>query len=252
MSIFLEMKQFNPSLKHHSQIGLLLSVWAFLFAFFIRPFAHGIMDEAKWVKVSVGFSILVFLCYFLVSWVQKRLYEQRGTWDVRFEIGAYALFYLIFVLSTYAYYMSPLVEGFYSLGEYLIKIGFKIFLVLTPILFVARRYVQNLAPNKEDFILIKGENKSDVLKIKQEELVCISNAQNYVDIFFLEGGQLKKKLIRASLKRLQTEFDFLLQVHRSHLINPEHIKTWKDSQTISLTQIDIPVSKTYKKALISL
>ncbi|MEL6255259.1 MAG: LytTR family DNA-binding domain-containing protein, partial [Bacteroidota bacterium] len=62
----------------------------------------------------------------------------------------------------------------------------------------------------------------------------------------------KTKLIRTSLKKLQAEFPFLLQIHRSHLINPEHVKSWVDSSTISLSQIELPVSKNYKERLLNL
>ena len=83
-------------------------------------------------------------------------------------------------------------------------------------------------------------------------MVCISNAQNYVEIFYTENGKLHSKIIRSSLKKVQKDFDFLLQVHRSHLINPLHFKSWKNQNTVALTQIDLPVSKNYKESLLLL
>lgn len=79
-----------------------------------------------------------------------------------------------------------------------------------------------------------------------------SNAQNYIEIFYTDNGQLKSKLIRYSLKKIQEDFDFLVQIHRSHLINPSHFKYWKNPNTIFLTQIELPVSKNYKEQLLSL
>ena len=105
---------------------------------------------------------------------------------------------------------------------------------------------------KDEDIIIRGTNRLDFLKIKQSELVCISNTQNYVEIFFLENGTLQTKLIRNSLKKIQEDLVFLVQVHRSHLINPQHFRTWKDPHTILLTQKELPVSKTYKEGLLSL
>ena len=90
------------------------------------------------------------------------------------------------------------------------------------------------------------------LKIRKADLVSISNAQNYVEIFYLENNQLRTKLIRSSLKKVQEDFDFLLQIHRSHLINPLHFKSWRNSNTIILTQIELPVSKNYKASLLTL
>ena len=245
------MKTLNPSLKHHLIIGALLSIWGFLFAFFARPFEHGTMDLAKWVYVSVGFNLFVFLSYLGVSFAQKFIYQRLATWNLYFELGAYVLFYLLFTFSTYLYYKSPIIEGIYDFWEFFLEIIVNIILIVTPLLIIARRYVSKLTPEEDDEITLKGENKLDFLRIKKSDLVCISKSQNYVEIYYLENGQLQSKLIRSSLKKIQEEFDFLVQIHRSHLINPGHIKTWKDTNHISLTHIDLPVSKNYKKQLLS-
>ncbi len=118
-------------------------------------------------------------------------------------------------------------------------------------LVIARSYLIKLIPAKEDILTMKGDNKLDILKIKKSELICVSNAQNYVEIFYTQNNRLHSKLIRTSLKNLKGEFDFLVQVHRSHLINPSHFKTWKDSNTIYLTEMELPVSKTFNKELLS-
>ncbi len=245
------MKTLNPSIKHHLIIGALLSFWGFLFAFFARPFEHGEMDLQKWIYVSIGFNLLVFLSYATVSLFQKLLYQRLSTWNVYLEVGIYLVFYLLFTASTYIYYKSPIIQGIYDFPEYFIKLIVNIFLIVTPLIFIARRYSLKLIPVEEEEITLKGENKLDLLKINKSDLVCVSKSQNYVEIYYLENEQLQTKLIRNSLKNIQAEFDFLVQIHRSHLINPSHIKSWKDSTHISLTHIELPVSKNYKKQLLS-
>uniref|UniRef100_UPI0028A2AC8F LytTR family DNA-binding domain-containing protein n=1 Tax=Empedobacter brevis TaxID=247 RepID=UPI0028A2AC8F len=128
------------------------------------------------------------------------------------------------------------------------------------IFLLARRYSVKLIPSKtetatisNDDIIIRGENKLDILKINRNDLVCISNSQNYVEIFYTdEHHHLKTKLIRSTLKKVQEDVDFLIQIHRSHLINPTHFKAWKNQNTILLTQMELPVSKKYKEQLLSL
>ncbi|MBR9844680.1 MAG: LytTR family transcriptional regulator [Algicola sp.] len=104
----------------------------------------------------------------------------------------------------------------------------------------------------ENYILITGDNKLDVLKLHTEELVAVSSADNYVEVNYLNNGKLQKKLLRNTLKAVQVDVPFLLKVHRSHLINPSHFKAWNGSNMIILTQMEIPVSKTYKAALLDL
>lgn len=246
------MKILNSSIKHHTIIGALISVWSFIFVFFSKPFEHGTMDFEKWIYVSVGYSLIAFFTYAIISYYQKHLYEKLTYWSIPLEISVYVLFYSLYTLITYIYYKSSIIEGNYNFTSYFTNIIINITLIVTPLLFFTRKYVLKLIPSVQDNITIKGENKLDILNIKQSELICISNSQNYVEIFFLENNEIKSKLIRSSLKKLQTDFEFLIQIHRSHLINPFHFKSWKDATTISLTQIELPVSKNYKSQLLAL
>ena len=242
----------NPSIKYHTIIGISLGAWSFLFSILTRPFEHGEMDFSRWMEVSVGFSSIAFLSYVVVSWFQKIVFQKLTKWSIPLEVGFYLLFYSIYTLATYYYYRSPIITGFYDFQEFFIKIILNIVVIFTPLIVIARYYTLKLIPKEVEEITIKGENKLDILKIKKDELICISNSQNYVEIFFLENDVLRTKLIRSSLKKVQHEFDFLIQVHRSHLINPSHFKSWKDSATILLTQVELPVSKNYKNRLLSL
>jgi len=246
------MKKLNPSIKHHLLIGIFISIWLFIFAFFIRPFDDGTISFKMWLLISVGFSVIAFLCYALVTIIQKNIYQKISKWNIGFEIGSLFFFQLLFLAGTYFYYKSPILNGGYTFIEFLQIIILKSALISTPILILSRAYSVTLIPIKNDYIAIKGENKLDILKIKRHDLVCVSNSQNYVEIFFIDESQLKTKLIRSTLKKIQNDFDFLVQIHRSHLINPIHFKAWKNQDTIFLTQIELPVSKNYKKHLLSL
>ncbi|MFK8060449.1 MAG: LytTR family transcriptional regulator DNA-binding domain-containing protein [Polaribacter sp.] len=242
----------NPSREHHFIVALLLSIWSFVFGFFARPFEHGNMDLGVWIRVSLGFCLATFLAYSLVTIYQKIVYSKLSKWNIYLEISIYFVFYFIYTIITFFDYKSSLVRGFYNFPRFFTEIILNITLILTPIIFLLRKYAIKLIPKKDEFITIKGDNKLDFLKIKKDELICISNSQNYVEIFFLENNQLKTKLIRSSMKKIQYDFDFLIQVHRSHLINPSHFKSWKDSATILLTQVELPVSKNYKNRLLAL
>ncbi|UUW09837.1 LytTR family transcriptional regulator [Flavobacterium plurextorum] len=246
------MKQLNTSIKHNLIVGLLIALWLFVFAFIIKPFDDGTINFRAWFLISFGFSITAFFCYGLLTIIQKSFYERITKWNVGLEITSLIFFYLIYLFGVYAYYKSPILNGGYSFSEFFSVIFIKVALILTPILILARRYLIKLIPVKEDFLVIKGENKLDVLKIKKADLVCISNAQNYVEIFYTENGKLCSKLIRSSLRKVHDDFTFLVQIHRSHLINPSHFKSWRNQNTIILTQIELPVSKNYKETLLTL
>lgn len=246
------MKQLNISIKHNLVIGLLIGLWLFIFAFIIKPFDDGTINFKAWFLISFGFSIMAFLCYVLLAIIQKSFRERLGKWNVSLEITAIFLFHVLYLIGVYAFYKSPILNGGYSFSEFFSTIFIKVALILTPVIILARRYLMKFIPVKDDVLIIKGENKLDILKIKKADLVCISNAQNYVEIFYTENGKLQSKLIRSSLKKVQDDFDFLVQIHRSHLINPIHFKSWRNSTTIILTQVELPVSKNYKDVLLAL
>ena len=246
------MQKLNPSIKHHLIIGLFISIWGFIFAFFIKPFDDGSLNFQKWLYISIGFSIIAFLSYGMLAIIQKKVYQKLLNWNIGFEIACLILFYGLYIAGTYSYYKSPFLNGGYDLFTFFTVIILKVGLILTPIIVLARIYSIKLIPIKNENITIKGENKLDVLKISKQDLVCVTNAQNYLEIYYLQQGILKKKLVRYSLKKFQTDFNFLIQVHRSHLINPTHFIAWKNQNTISLTQIEIPISKNYKDQVLAL
>lgn len=243
----------NPSIEHHTIIAIVLTVWSFLFGFFARPFEHGYMDLEIWLKVCTGFSLAIFISYFLISLLQRFLHNKVKNWALSYEILMYLILYTVFTIITYAFYRSSIINGIYYFYDFFFKISINIFLIITPIIIIARKYVLKLIPKKDtQYITIKGTNKLDFLKIKRAELVYVSNAQNYVEIHYLENKELKTKLIRSTLKKIQSDFNFLIQIHRSHLINPIHFKSWKDASTIFVTEIELPVSKSYKNNLLNL
>ncbi|MFE3867482.1 LytTR family transcriptional regulator DNA-binding domain-containing protein [Flavobacterium sp. LS2P90] len=246
------MKKINASINHQLLIGIFISFWFFIFAYFIKPFDDGTINSRQWILISVGFSLISFLCYGLIAIIQKSVYQKVLKWNIGFEIIILLLFHFLFLVITYSYYKSRILNGGFGFLEFLQVIILKSALISTPIIVLARIYSVKLIPIQDENIVIRGENKLDILKIRKKDLVCVSNSQNYVEIFFLVESQIKTKLIRSTLKKIHKDFDFLVQIHRSHLINPSHFKAWKNQDTIFLTQIELPVSKNFKELLLSL
>lgn len=245
------MNKLNPSIRYHLLVGLLFALWGFLFMFFVRPFTDYTTGFLFWIRASIGFNLIAFLGYALIAVIQKAIYDKLQKWSFGFEVSTLLFFYILHTTGTFALYKSPLISGGYNFLQWNTEIMMKAAIVNFTALAIARSYLIKLIPAKEDILTMKGDNKLDILKIKKSELICVSNAQNYVEIFYTQNNRLHSKLIRTSLKNLKEEFDFLLQVHRSHLINPSHFKSWKDSNTIYLTEMELPVSKTFNKELLS-
>ncbi|ADR21238.1 hypothetical protein MATR_11330 [Marivirga tractuosa] len=245
------MNKLNPSIKYHLLVGVFFALWGFLFMYMVKPFSDHTTGFYFWIRSSIGFNLIAFLAYGLIAIIQKAIFDKIQRWSVGLEVSVLLLFYIIHTIGTFVFYKSPVINGGYTFLEWNTEIMLRAAIVNLTILAIARSYLIKLIPVKEDILIIKGDNKLDILKIKKAELICVSNAQNYVEIFFTQSNTLHSKLIRTSLKNIKAEFDFLLQVHRSHLINPTHFKSWKDSSTVYLTEMEIPVSKTFNKELLA-
>ena len=67
-------------------------------------------------------------------------------------------------------------------------------------------------------IEIKGEGQYESLRLLEEDLICIQSSDNYIEVFYLNGGQLKKMLIRNKLSIVEDAFPKFLRTHRSYMI----------------------------------
>lgn len=255
------MDKLNPSLKHHTFVGIFISLWIYFFTLYIKPFdGVNFNYDLWWTFLSIGFSLIAFISYFILSVFQDSVYQKIFKWNIVLEILFLFMFHFINLTFNYLYYKSPFLKGILTFSDFLYAY-IKSAIIFTPILIFARIFILRFIPKEkeipvvieeEKILTIRGEYKLDVLKIYKSELICISKSQNYIQVYYLQDGTLKSKLIRSSLKKTQNNLKFLVQVHRSHLINPSHFKSWKNQNIIFLTQIEIPVSKNYKDNLLSL
>jgi DNA-binding LytR/AlgR family response regulator len=103
------------------------------------------------------------------------------------------------------------------------------------------------------FIELISDNGSDNIRIPVSEVVFVKSADNYVEVGFREGGEVKKKMIRNTLKNIEKqleEFNNFIRTHRSCIVNIQYIdKLNKNFNTYWLTLDEtreiIPVSRQY-------
>lgn len=110
---------------------------------------------------------------------------------------------------------------------------------------------QNLA-----LIQLAGENGKMVLQLHVREIIMLESDGNYVDVFHFNGEEVKKTLIRSSLKALAEHLppDHFFQCHKSYIINREHVVSVKGNARnfeLSLRGMTkkVPVSRSRSEAL---
>jgi hypothetical protein len=117
------------------------------------------------------------------------------------------------------------------------------------------RLEQSDAPVDSTKNMVTFHDEKGILRIsiKQENILYIESFDNYVNIYYLNKGQISKFLLRNTLKRMEELLKDLPMVrcHRSFMVNFDKVKVIrkeKDGLLLELDQqgvSDIPVSKTY-------
>ncbi len=238
--------------KHHFWIGLIISIWLIFFLVIVAPFDVQELPFAIRLELMPLYGIIAFIGYIALIPIQNWLYLKTHKWTLVHEFIFLIIFNVVVSISSYFYYKSDIVNGDYAMSQFFIHVYIPTLILLLIPLVILRLYLfQSKRFVHEEKITLRGDNKHDILQIPFSDLVCASSADNYVVINYIEEGKLQKRLLRNTLKGIQDQQSSLLKVHRSHLINPLHFVGWKNSATLILTHVEVPVSKAYKNNVLS-
>ena len=239
--------------NYHFLVALTIAIWLSVFLILIAPFDIAELPFTARLEIMPMYGLISFMGYIILIPFQNLAYKKISKQSIPFEILIIILFNIIVLIGSYIYYKSSIVNGAYSFVKFTFEIYYPIFFILLPIIIFARWFInRQIVHQNSGKIILLGDNKLDILQIKKEDLICISSADNYVMIAYLIHGELNKKLLRTTLKNIESQVPELMKVHRSHLINPIHFKEWKNTSTLLLTNLEVPVSKNYKKAILAM
>ncbi|GGG31066.1 hypothetical protein GCM10011344_34960 [Dokdonia pacifica] len=241
------------SYKFHSIIATIISIWLVVFLVLIAPFDASDLSFMIRLQILPFYGVISFIGYMLLVPFQNWVFKRMNRWTIIFEVLFIFVFNILVLLGSFWYYKTEIINGIYSFSKFSIEVYTPICFILLSILIFSRWFLNRKAPTKPTSkITLTGDNKLDILQIYPSDLVSISSADNYIEVSYLKGNLLQKKLLRNTLKNIQEEIPSLVRVHRSHLMNPIHFKEWKSTSVLGLTQSEIPISKKYKQAVLDL
>ena len=246
---------FDPQLKHHVFIAIGLGIWIFLFLYVTEPMdVNEFGDHEKLIYLPI-YGIIASACYLLFMPLQNLLYKISGQdWRLKHELLFLGCFVIITMTFARLYYLLVIVADQpnpYSLWYHIKSIFLPALTVTLPIVIINRFAFGKYKEKKlhQQKIEIEGEGQYESLRLLPNDLICIQSADNYIEVFYLDGPKLKKTLIRNKLSVISKSFPELLQTHRSFVVNPFHFKSWqteKGKHILELSQdIKVPISKTY-------
>ncbi len=266
--------QFFALSKKYFKIYLGLSISVFLFILFFEPFPTINSEFENKQLFIAGYGVIIFIIQLITQIIfqnhivrNKSVGEDNSLLDSVYFFSQVALtsmafvFYIRYVGNTSitfnlvlrAVVISLSVPVTLHLKNTISSIrarNKKLFDEIRGMQDKLKQFSENYA---DKFIELDSENESDNIKIQVSEIVFLKSADNYVEVGFREGGEIRKKMIRNTLKNIEKqlkEFNNFVRTHRSCIVNIQYInKLNKNFNTYWLTLDDtqetIPVSRQY-------
>ena len=176
-------------------------------------------------------------------------------WFVKTEILFFLIFIIIGIVATRLFYLYVIVPGEkypHDLSYQLRTVILPVYATILPIIIFGRFAFGKYRNKKTEAqkIEIKGEGNYEGLRLLLNDVICIQSSDNYVEVFYQSGNDVKKSLIRNKLSVVADDFPELLRTHRSYIINPYHFLQWKTENSklfvVLFRHIEVPVSRTYQ------
>lgn len=246
---------FDPSIKHHFFIAGGLAIWVFVFLFFTEPLDVSQLNLNEKLTYLPLYGLFGSICYLICLPFQHWLYKKIGQWPVWAEL-TFMFFVIVigFVATRLVYYYLVVNSdpNAYTISYFATAIYLPAALTVFPIVAIGRWSFGKYKDKKleDQKIEIKGTGNYESLRLQLNDLICIQSSDNYVEITYKEGSELKKQLIRNKLTDVESARPELVRTHRSFLINPYHFKQWRTGNrkvnVVLTSDIEVPVSKTFQ------
>lgn len=269
-----KLNQLLGLLKGYFGLFLSITFGIFLFILFFQPFPiEGLEFNDRLIFIA-GLSAIVFFMMVTVRISFASWFPNERTSDVNPALPVFLRGFSLLVLSSVAI-------AFYLRFVGKVHISFFIMLKVSLICLVApvvlriydiisnlkssnsqllqeKKVVQKMIEKYEDDILNKSivltsETGTETMELKISDIVLIRSADNYVEVGFLEGDSIRKKLIRNTMKGIESQIKVIpgfVRCHRTCIVNAHYIEKLEkkiDSYCISLTGYSekVPVSRQY-------
>lgn len=112
---------------------------------------------------------------------------------------------------------------------------------------------ENIGFKSSTLISFRDERGVLQLSVAKENLLYIESADNYICIWYIKNGILKKQLIRITMKEISEQLaeSNIVRCHRSYIVNLDLVKVMRREKENLFLELDypnikeIPISKTY-------
>lgn len=240
---------FRDTMKRDLFFGIFLTIFLLVFT----PF--GLSDFAyDRYEIIVGYGVTSYLMIAFNDLVGYQLMPNTFTeanWKVYHQIG-WSLWHLMMlgiVNLTYGVWVGAFPLTFSSFVKLELYILASASIPVMAITMLRQHYLlkqnlrqaetlnedirehknQTIKPESEnETIRFMAENNKDFLELNPNTILCISSADNYVEIVYEKDGKVNKQLLRSTLARIEENllpYSFFLRCHRAFIVHIGKIKS---------------------------
>ncbi len=249
----------------------------FLFLSIFQPFGLDSVENNK-ILYFGGYGLITMLSTLFNMFVVMNLFkfffvlEKWTVWKSYIHNIFIILFISFFNWLYYENFQKPADTDYSFLQFVLITLAVGIFPSLFSIFFLEQKYRKKnllLSQKVNNHLNLNSSNNSNIedfslnfansqTSIKVNNFVCIKSMGNYVTLYFLEDGNLKKEIIRTTMKKIEDDFaenKIIVRCHKSYFVNLNKVVTTSGNASslyLHLNELDfqIPVSRSFSKAKI--
>lgn len=282
MSILSKPYPKDSTIKRKIIFATVFGLFVFLFLSFFQPFGIESWNPENKTLRLLGYGFIttsVLLFHFLLV---ERIFPKwfsESSWKVWKEI-VWAL-WIVLVIGTFNLLYSRWQAGFsLSWMNFLLYQWITLTIGLFPVIistlinynrlqsknFKAANQMNKVIdedlrlPKTKDhktLIELVGEGTKESVSVPFENIIYIEAADNYVEVIWMEGDKIQKKLLRNTLKNLETSlspFPQIFRCHRSFMVNLTRvIRVSGNSQGYKLhfaqVEAEVPVSRQFNEII---
>ena len=267
---FRQTMPFSRGLKNEIFYVCISGVAALLFLYMVRPFGFGNLSN----RLLIGFgmaSIAAALFYVIVTHELHRRYFGDRRWSVGLEI-IHSLLFLLCVASEIMIYGDFENVMKLTMKNFLLSLFYTTLIGIIPVSIRAillrnwrlkkelgemqsiNHHLQNRKMMTDEKIIAFPLSRNESLEVINHDLLYLESAENYVTVVWNKNGDIKKQMVRMTMKEAIALINDPLIVfcHRSYIINLRKVgkiisQEGRTNVISKDSDMQIPVSTTYKK-----
>lgn len=259
--------------------ALFISLFVLFFLFIFKPFGMDNLNNNV-LLICSGYGVVTFVITMLSNFLIPRLFPsvfKEESWTVLKEIIYIQLIVLLVAvgnllfsywlgyvdISLNMFYNSVLITLAVAVIPVSVLILFKQNILLKRNLREAKELSDNLYLKKRllahegETVTIQSENPKDNLVLEVNSIHFVSSADNYVEVVYTFNNNITRKLLRTTLRNVQTNlrnFSQYYRCHRAYIVNLEKVKKVTGNAQgyrLIIQDVDelIPVSRSMTKEI---